>query len=170
MAWITVTGTPGTGKTSITEKLGDLLDYKVVHLNEFYEEHDIGEKDNYGEKTIDTEKMAETLDKKLDKDKNIIIEGHLSHHIESDYCIVLRCNPGELEERLSKRDYSKQKIEDNVQSEILDLILVEAIEKQESIIEFDTAGSTVEKSAEKLEEKIVNKETGYGEIDWSNRI
>lgn len=170
MTWITVTGTPGTGKTSISRKLGESLGYRVIHLNNFYEKHGIGEKDSHGELVIDTDEITAVIDKELDRGEDIIIEGHLSHNIQSDYCIVLRCDPDKLEERLSERDYSAQKVEDNVQSEILDLILAEAVEKKENIIEFDTTARTVEKSSEILKEKIRDKETGYGKIDWSNRI
>ena len=84
--------------------------------------------------------------------------------------MVLRCRPDVLRERLDQRDYPKEKVEENIKSEILDVILSEAVEKQENIIETDTTGKEAEEVAEEVRRRIEEKDTDYGDIDWSMYI
>ena len=48
-----------------------------------------------------------------------IIDGHLSHLLPCDHTIILRCKPDTLEERLVKRGYPKEKIQGNVEWELI---------------------------------------------------
>jgi hypothetical protein len=48
-----------------------------------------------------------------------LIDGHLAHHLPVDALIVVRCEPSELEKRLSARGYSAHKIQSNVEVEML---------------------------------------------------
>lgn len=164
---IAVTGTPGTGKTTITEKLVD-RGYKVIHLTEFFEENDIG-KEVEGEREIDIEEIKESLERK-EFDEGAVIEGHLSHHYPVDFCVVLRCQPEELRERLSGRDYSEEKVEENIEAEKIDIILSEAVQKQETVIEVDTSGKSVEESVEDIIEKIEDGKSDYGNVDWAKFV
>ena len=161
---IGLTGTPGTGKTTLANK----LPFDIVHLNEYMRENDIGEELENGELEIDLEELKQNQPEASGKD--LLIEGHLSHFLDLDYCLVLRTNPETLENRLNKRDYSEDKIEENIESEILDVILSEAVEKQENIIEVDTTGKEPKEVAKEIEDKIENRETGYGEIDWTGYL
>ena len=162
---VALTGTPGTGKTSIAEELDS---FNVLDLKKFVKDRDIG--DQKKEFEVNTEEMVKHLREEVNSKDNVLIEGHLSHHFSADFCVVLRCNPEELRERLSKRDYSEDKIEENIESEILDVILSEAVEKQENIIEVDTTGKEPKEVAKEIEDKIENRETGYGEIDWTGYL
>ncbi|MBC5792469.1 MAG: adenylate kinase family protein [Nanohaloarchaea archaeon] len=164
---IALTGTPGTGKTSVAENLKN-EGFEVVDLTKFVKQRGLGEPGDEFE--VDIPEMVEALEKEIDREKDIVIEGHLSHHFEADYCIALRCNPEELRERLSTRDYSEQKIEENVESEILDIILSEAVHKQDDIIEVDTTERSAERVAEEVIEKVENGETGFGSVDWTEYL
>lgn len=163
---ITLTGTPGTGKTTVSEKLDG---FKVIDLTRFVREHGLGE-DVEKEFEVDIQQMKDELEKKVGKDEDVIVEGHLSHHFPSDYCVVLRCNPEELEERLRKRDYSESKIKENIESEKLDVILTEAVDKQEKIIEVDTTDMNAGETAKEIMRKIEKDETEYGNTDWTDQI
>lgn len=165
---ISLTGTPGTGKTTIAENLKN-KGFKVIDLTHFVKERGLG-KDGENEFEVDIEKMKKRLEEEVDPDENIVIEGHLSHHFPSDFCIVLRCNPEELRQRLSERDYSKEKVEENVESEILDVVLSESVEQQEEIIEIDTSGRNPHKVSEEVSRKIEDGETSFGDIDWTEYI
>lgn len=161
---VTITGTPGTGKTTITDLLD--VDFRKIHLTEFIEQKGLGEDvDNVTE--VDPELLQKSISKKLSEDEDAVIEGHLAHHIPSDLCIVLRCSPEELEERLSGRDYSDEKVRENIEAEALDVILSQAVQEQENVLEIDTTGRSVEEVVERVEEGIENRETGYGNVDWS---
>ncbi len=161
---LVLTGTPGTGKTSVAAELDSFN--VVVDLTEFVREKGLGvQKDGF---EVDIDAMVDALNEEVGRGDNTVIEGHLAHHFPADYCVVLRCEPGELEERLSERDYSQEKIRDNVESEALDLILQEAVETQDNIIEIDTTGREPEEVAAEIERRMENGDTGYGEVDWSD--
>jgi len=161
---IAVTGTPGTGKTTVS-KLFEQEGYELVDLTQFVKDKGLGEQ---GEKEfeVDTEKMVKALkDEEFD-----VIEGHLAHHVPIDICIVLRTRPDVLRERLNERDYSDQKVEENVQSEALDVILSEAVEEQDVVIEVDTTDKGPEQVFELIKEKIDEGESDYGNFDWTEYL
>lgn len=162
---IAVTGTPGTGKTSVSEK----LDWPVIDLTRFVRGNSLGHSGE-DEFEVDIEQMVDELREEVKGYDNVVIEGHLAHRFPADYCVVLRCRPDTLEKRLQGRDYSTSKVKENVDSETLDIILSEAVEKQENVIEVETTDRDLEKVAEEIEKRIKDDETGYGDIDWSKFI
>lgn len=163
---VSICGTPGTGKTSVSEHLEE---FEIIDLTEFVKKHELGQQGNE-EFEVDIPEMRKKLEEEIDEDKDTVIEGHLSHHFPADYCVVLRCDPEELEKRLEKRDYSESKIEENIESEMLDVILTEAVGLQENIIEVDTSERNAEDVAEEIEKRIENDETGYGQVDWTDQL
>ncbi|MFB6144703.1 MAG: adenylate kinase family protein [Candidatus Nanohaloarchaea archaeon] len=160
---IALTGTPGTGKTSVSE----LFDCRVIHITEFVKQRELGsEGDDF---KVDVGAMVDELEEELDGESaDVIIEGHLAHHFPADVCVVLRCEPSELKQRLSERDYSEEKIQENVESEALDVILSEAVARQEKIVEVDTTEKTVEETFEEVKKRVENEDAGYGDVDWSD--
>ena len=159
---IGLTGTPGTGKTTLANK----LPFDIVHLNEYMRENDIGEEIENGELEIDLEELKQNQPEASGKD--LLIEGHLSHFLDLDYCIVLRTNPETLENRLNKRDYSEEKVRENVESEALDVILSQAVQNQDKVFEIDTTNKTPEETAEKIIEALENREERKGVVDWTD--
>ncbi|QGA80259.1 adenylate kinase family protein [Candidatus Nanohalobium constans] len=164
---ITLTGTPGTGKTTVSDKLAE-RGYDVVHLTRYFEENDIGE-EKAGEREVRIGQMVDSLESE-EFPEDVVIEGHLSHHFPSDACVVLRCRPDMLEERLSSRDYSDRKIEENVEAEKLDIVLSEAVQNQETVIEVDTTGKTVESTIKEILNSLSREESDYGGVDWTEFI
>ena len=164
---IAITGTPGTGKTTVSEELAD-KGYEVIHLTEYFEKNDIGEEKG-GEREVRIGQMNHALGSE-DFDENTAIEGHLSHNYPADICIVLRCQPDKLEERLSTRAYSDRKVEENIEAEKIDIVLSEAVNNQETVIEIDTTGKSVEETVEELIEKIKKRENDYGNVDWTKYV
>ncbi|MFQ3308200.1 MAG: adenylate kinase [Candidatus Nanohaloarchaea archaeon] len=162
---VTITGTPGTGKTSVLKSLD--TNFRKVHLTEYIQENEIGENtDDVTE--VDTYLLKEKISEDInDGEEDVIIEGHLAHHIDSDLCIVLRCNPEKLEERLSQRDYSQNKVMENVESEALDVILSETVHTQKNVLEIDTTHKELDEVVEEVKEGIEKEKTGYGGVDWS---
>lgn len=159
---IALTGTPGTGKTSVAENLG----YDTVDITAFVEQEGLGEKVG-GEYEVRVDELVEALKTEIDTAGDVLVEGHLAHHVPADLCIVLRCRPDELRDRLSNRNYSESKVRENVEAEAMDFILSEAVDKQEQIIEVDTTGKSSEESAEEVKRMIREEDTGYGNVDWS---
>jgi len=161
---VAITGTPGTGKTTVTDNLG--TDHRIIHLTEYIEENQLGEQVE-GVNEVEIEQLRNSIEQEVNTSEDIIFEGHLAHHLEVDLCIVLRCNPEELEQRLGYRDYSDSKVKENVEAEALDVILSEAVQLREEVLEVDTTGKEVEEVVAEVKKGIDNKETGYGDVDWS---
>jgi len=80
-------------------------------------------------KTFKTEQLLKILAKgTLAKHElnGIIIDSHLSHHLDSDYCIIIKTDIKNVYHRLKERKYPKDKIQENIESEIFDICLDEA--------------------------------------------
>ena len=170
-----ITGTPGVGKSTVSKYLKDRLKEKgisveyvdlteVVKRNRLYIEKDES-MDSY---VVDFQKLKEYL-KDL-KGDFVILDGHISHLLDVDYIVVLRCNPQVIGERLKKRGYSEGKIKENVGAEILDVSLVESLErwKKDSIpvYEIDTTNRSVDSIVDEIIEGVENKRVKYGIVDW----
>jgi adenylate kinase len=161
-----LTGTPGTGKTAIGKMLRDDYGLKVVDLNdvinacqycaEWDEDRDCSVVD------LNAIKAHQFSD-------GLILEGHLSHHLPVDRVIVLRTDPAVLRARLQEKGYSDRKIQENVEAEILDVILVEALELHDNnVYEVDSTGR-VSKSAQLVWEIVQGYELERfvpGRYDW----
>ena len=122
---IALTGTPGTGKTAISTVLKDELGLKVVDLNKVIRafQYYVGWDDHRNCGVVDLEALRAHA-----FEDGLVLEGHISHHLPVDRVIVLRTNPAVLRGRLQEKDFSENKIRENIEAEILDVILVEALE------------------------------------------
>ena len=168
---IAVTGTPGTGKTTATNLLESRTDIggdlEVIHLGEIIESEEFYTSidENRDSKIADLEGLATWLDGRDDA----VFESHLAHHFPADRVAVLRCHPRELKSRLLDRGESERKARENVESESLDVILVEAVERHglESVYEIDTTDREPDAVAGELETVVRgDREPSAGEVDY----
>ena len=144
---VAVTGTPGTGKTTAVESLDTDLD--VIHINDVIHEEDfVVEHDEERDSAVaDLDAVADYLDGRED----VLFESHLAHHFDADRVVVLRCHPEELEERLTDRGESAAKARENADSEALDVILAEAVDRHEgSVYEVDATDLTPGETAAEI--------------------
>lgn len=143
MPLIAITGTPGTGKTSVSGELRD-RGYEVVDANEHLRKHGLlGEKDEARDTyNVDMEAFNSSLEEYRRKDGLVFIDSHLAHQCDCSRIIVLRCEPHELAGRLRKRGYSEAKVRENVQAEVLDVILYEAMDTDIPVNEINCTGGT----------------------------
>ena len=125
---IFITGTPCTGKTTVSEVLSEKLNCRLIKINDLAIEndYDLGIDEDKGYKIIDIDALNDKVSQIIrDSDELIIFEGHLAHLCSgADKIIVLRVHPEILRKRLEERDYSESKIRENELSvdEIVDLI------------------------------------------------
>jgi adenylate kinase len=139
---LAVTGTPGTGKTTVTDLLTDgdspSVDLTPIHLNDVLEREGLyervdEERDSY---VADLDALRDHLDGRDD----VLIESHLAHHLRADRVVVLRCRPDLLADRLRDRGADESEAQENADSEALDVILGEAVERhgRDRVYEVDT--------------------------------
>ncbi len=167
--FIALTGTPGTGKTTIAKILEKK--YKVIYLKNF-EDVKIGYDKSRGSYIVDIEKLKKKV-KEIEDDEKMIIEGHYSHDMPVDIVIVLRCHPEELKKRLEKRGYKEKKIRENMEAEAMNLITSEAIIKwgKDKVFEVDTTKKSPRKSAEEVIDIIEKRDKRYGaRINYAEEI
>lgn len=164
---IALTGTPGTGKTTVAA----LLPFRVIDINSLVREGlNLGVDPVRGCLESDMEALADFFRKdagSVESEEEItILEGHFSHRF-ADWAIVLRLAPDLLRKRLLARGYSDEKIRENLEAEALDVILVEAVESCSRVDEIDTTNRTSEEVAG-LVMKIIEGELSLppGQVDW----
>ena len=139
---IALTGTPGTGKTTVAS----LLPYDVIDINTLVREgFSLGVDPERGCLEANMNGLEERL-KELDTESITILDGHFSHHFTAQ-AIVLRLHPKELKKRLETRKYNEKKINENLEAEALDIVLAEAVEICKCVDEIDTTDKTPEEVA-----------------------
>lgn len=175
---VSITGTPGTGKTTIARLLKEknilVIDLKEVAINQgFIESHDT-KRDSI---IIDIKAINQFIVDTYQSNNVVVIEGLVSHFLECiDEVIIFRCHPRVIKKRLMKRGWTWKKIKENLEAEMLDVILCESIEQQgmNKIHEIDTSNISIEKTIESVYHKIIGDKSKFvvkpGSIDWSELI
>jgi adenylate kinase len=169
-----ISGSPGTGKTSLAKYLFDIFKIPYISLGDYAIQNNliIEEDEERDTKVIDENGLIGSIILELEKSSSelMTIEGHYADIMPDErikYAVLLRTNPFELEKRLQKRNYSTNKINENVQAEILSDCGSYLSEKQldGKILEYDTSEMKIEEIANelarllKIAENIVDHET-----------
>ncbi len=171
---ILITGTPGVGKTTVSSILSEKLNACLININELVGEKHIytGIDEERGYKIVDMDALFKELNEiigKIDPDKYIIIEGHLSHLFESsDLVIVLRANPDVLQDRMKTKGWKEAKIRENIEAEAIDICSYESFEIHgDKVNEIDTSDISPEEVAD-LIINVVNGDKRYpvGSVDF----
>lgn len=132
-------GTPGTGKTSLFRAFresvpGEGQNYLAVELNSFVREQGLilGEDPERGSLEVEVSRLASVFrEQVLEREGRpplVLVEGHLSHLLEPDLLLLLRCRPSLLEDRLRARGYPEAKVRENLEAEAMGIIRDEYLE------------------------------------------
>ncbi len=159
-----LTGTPGTGKTSVSK----LLNEKVISLSNYYKKASEG-KTKDGEWLVDIGKLNQILE----TSNSNLFEGNFAHKLDNiDKIIVLRCDPNILKKRLEERGYNKEKVMENIEAEAIGLIFSESIDYvgKNNVIQLDTSNTDVESISNIIGKYLDGKIKVEEEIDYSERI
>lgn len=132
---IAISGSVGSGKTSISNKLQEKLNFKIIHLNDIAKEFKLKEIKKLKTFDFDLDKLINFVEKIIirnnKKKENLILESHFAHFLNPklvDFLFIISRNQKELLKEYKKRDYNKEKISDNLEVENFNLCFLEATE------------------------------------------
>jgi len=173
---VLITGTPGTGKTTIARLLAQILGCTYDSSSRIAHELGVARPDPTGRKTsvIDEDGARKIVEYVRRTDKCLVLESVtprllLDEGLDKDTILVglLRAHPRELCKRLmsGRSEWPEGKILENCASEALNIIAEELLDIDHSVIEIDTTGRTPEEVLEELLDKIELWDTGV-RIDW----
>ena len=169
---IFITGTPCTGKTTVSEVLSEKLNCRLIKINDLAIENDyvLGIDEDKGYKIIDIDALNDKVSQIIrDSDELIIFEGHLAHLCSgADKVIVLRVHPEILRKRLEERDYSESKIRENLEAEAMGVCTAEAFDEYGNrISEIDVGELSIDEIVDLIDDVISDKkEFPVGEVDF----
>lgn len=185
---VALTGTPGTGKTTVADRLE--TDLAVVHLNDVIHEEDLtGSVDEERDSLVaDLDAVAAWLGEYEAERGDLLVESHLAHLFDADRVVVLRCAPEDLERRLVGRGGSEPRAEENTpaaepsralarkarenaESEALDVVLSEAVERhgEGNVYEVVTTDRDPDSVAREVEAVLAGeREPSAGSVDYTD--
>ena len=166
-----ITGNPGVGKDTIAKEVSNILNLPIIDINEVAKDFDLLEKD---EETndVDVIKLEKLLKDKIKQ--TCIIVGHLAPYVldsnQINKVVVLRKNPYELIPIYEKRNYSKNKIKDNIGSEVLGIIYYDSVSKWgQKTLQLDLTNQSIQESVKKVIGLMQGK-IQSDEVDWLTTI
>jgi len=156
---IVFTGTPGTGKSTIAKALAKKKNWKFVDVNDVINDNDLIEQYDVERDTfvVNEKKLAKILVKMIKGEKKMVIDSHLAHYVPKKYIdlvFVTKCDLKLLKKRLIHRKYKPKKVRENLDAEIFDVCLNEAIESGHKIVVLDTTHDGLKKIIKIVEDEI----------------
>ena len=177
-AVILVTGTPGTGKSTVSTLLSRELQSEHIELTRLVKEGGLsqGWDETRNTAIADMKALRLALANIIETaKKSVIVDGHYSTDVvpreEVTLVVVLRRAPWVLREELKARGYSPRKIRENVEAELLGTCLMDALAAQDpgKTCEIDTTGMTPEETVKLIIATIDGEtECRHGVVDWMN--
>jgi adenylate kinase len=174
---ILIIGTPSIGKTTIARELTKKLSACYINLSSLVYTYNLSQGYDETRKTsiIDEKKTRKKIKEIIisTKTSNIIIDGHYAASVVPEEYVtkafVLRRNPIELKKLMEKRHFHGNKLWENLESEILDVCLIDTLSELEEnkVCEIDITSKAVKEIINHILSIISNKkECQIGKIDW----
>jgi adenylate kinase len=177
---IVVTGTPGVGKSTVSKLLALRLGAVHIDLSELAlrEKLTLGWDEERKTAIADIEQLKKLLEERFSSSSEhpLVVEGHYASDVvppnEASFIFVLRKDPWKLKKGLESRGYSMEKVMENIEAEVLDVCLAEAVAAygENRVSEIDVTDKTTEAIVEKIVSIIKeDKSTGVGKVDWLSK-
>lgn len=173
---IAISGTPGTGKTEVAQKLAADLDYDFIELNRLIHKEGliVGTDSTRATMIADIPALRKHIRNLItSSNTNFVIAGHFVDEISDDLLkaiIILRCHPIQLSKRLLKRGWSSEKIVENLQAEILGDCTAQAIKRHplKKLFEVDTSHQSSDETVSAICRILTNdnEEFQVGNVSW----
>ncbi|MFH1972523.1 MAG: adenylate kinase family protein [archaeon] len=158
---ILFTGTPGTGKSTLAKEFAKKKKWKYIDVNKVIDDNNLIEKYDIERDTfvVDEKRLSKILVEMIKKEENLVIDSHMAHYVPKKYVDLVfctKCDLRRLKIRLESRKYKDKKVRENLDAEIFDVCLNEAMELGHKVIVLDTTHDSLAKIL-KLIENAVDK-------------
>lgn len=155
---ILLTGTPGVGKTTLGKELAQRTGLKYVNIGELAEEGQLydGFDEEYNCPILDEDKVVDELEEQMEEG-GVIVDYHGCDLFPERWfhiVFVLRTDNTLLYTRLENRGYTGKKLQDNVQCEIFQTILEEALEAYQEEMVHQLPSNTPEDMEQNTEQIV----------------
>ena len=148
---ILITGTPGTGKTTLSESVCERLGFTNVNVGELVKKHECYESRDEEMDTfiLDEDKEDKLLDlmEPMMEKGGCVVDFHSPELFPErwfDLVLVLRADTEVLFDRLTKRGYSEKKRTENMECEIMQVVAEEARESYDVNIVHEVMSNNIE--------------------------
>ncbi|XP_073063123.1 adenylate kinase isoenzyme 6 homolog [Primulina eburnea] len=129
---ILITGTPGTGKTTTSAALAEAIKFRHINIGDLVKEKNLhdGWDDQFDCYIINEDLVCDELEDLMEEGGNIVDHHGCDFFPERwfDRVVVLQTENSVLYDRLTKRGYTGQKLSNNIECEIFQILLEEAKE------------------------------------------
>lgn len=175
-----MTGTPGIGKTVISEKLASRLAAIHINVGEIVKKNNLAS--GYDEKRqtliADTPRVKKRVSQMMaGTRKTVIVDGHYAAGVlrkdQVTKVFVLRCHPEQLKQRMMERGFQGAKLKENLAAEILDVCLTDAISDvgADKVCELNTTDKTPEAVVNDILLILKSKKgCEVGVVDWLGQL
>ncbi|EQC27844.1 hypothetical protein SDRG_14426 [Saprolegnia diclina VS20] len=147
---ILVTGTPGTGKTTMSQMLAEKMQFRNINVGDLVKQHSLhsGRDEDFDCFVLDEDKVVDEMDDVMSSgDGGVIVDFHTCDFFPErwfDLVVVLRSDNTTLFDRLVARGYSEKKVQENVECEIMQVVLEEAQSSYEPEIVQELSSVSIE--------------------------
>ena len=170
--YVGVTGTPGTGKKTLAPMIASMMGVPCVSLYEEAVASGLIRRDE-----TDAEVDTVALGKYVMKHNRgpALVYGHLLPYVlgnrSIERAIVLRCEPMTLKTRLKIRGYSREKIRENVEAELIGVLSSASLKTygQSRAVDLDTTKNAVAGASLRAFEYLKRGTRPGPRIDWMPR-
>ncbi|KAL0390142.1 UNVERIFIED_CONTAM: Adenylate kinase isoenzyme 6 [Sesamum calycinum] len=136
---ILVTGTPGTGKTTMASALAEATNLRHINVGDLVKEKNLhdGWDEEFDCYVINEDLVCDELEDLMEEGGNIVDHHGCDFFPERwfDRIVVLQTDNSVLYDRLTKRGYTGKKLSNNIECEIFQVLLEEAKDSyQENIV------------------------------------
>ncbi len=172
---IVVIGAPGSGKTTLAKRLASEIGCDYLNVGSLAKERGfiLGMDHERGSFILDEELISNEIRKLVD-DKCLIVETISPNAVPKDLVIIavaIRCLPSLLLERLRSRGYSTNKIRENIEYEVIDGPIYDAllITERDKVVEVDGCESELDNEIRVILD-FLRGERGreLGRFNWSS--